>query len=400
MSTQTPNTTPAAEIDHRIQKLKRHLDKNNLQGAFILQRSDLFYFTGTVQDAYLYVPTDGDPILFVIKDLERSMRESPIERIVSLQHVNELPKQLHGVGHSLTGNIGMELDVVPVNIYYKYKSLFPDAEFTDISVAIRTVRAIKSVYEIELMQKAADFLDQLLMAMKTLLREDIPEIELAGMMEAKARKLGHQGIVRMRAWGNEMFYGHLATGPSAAVPSFLLSPTGCQGLNPSVAQGASFKPIRKNEPVLFDYVFASDGYLMDKTRIFAMGQLPDWLLAGHEAMLEIERKIVSVARPGVPVGNLYEQAITLASELGYADNFLGTGDRRIRFVGHGVGIELDEYPFIAKGQRMKLEEGMVFALEPKLIFPGVGVVGIENTFLVTDTGLKQFGGIEKNIIFV
>lgn len=400
MTTKKFMRTPAAEIEDRINKLKGHIEKMSMQGAFILQRSDLFYFTGTVQDAYLFVPLDGDPIFFVIRDFDRAAYESPIERIVPLQHINQLPQILKDNGHQLTGKIGMEFDVLPVKLYLKYQKLFSTARFTDISVAIRTVRSIKSDYEIDVMKKVAGFSDQVLQTMKTFLKEGLTEMELASLVEAEARKLGHQGIIRMRSWGNEMFYGHLAAGSSAAVPSFLSSPTGGQGVNPSVAQGSSFRPIQKNEPVLFDYVFAYDGYLIDQTRIYAIDQLPDDLMAGHGAMLEIQHMLKTEARPGVLVGDLYDKAVNMALEMGYADNFMGAGERRIQFIGHGIGIEVDEYPIIAKGMKMVLEEGMVIALEPKLIYPGVGVVGIENTYLVTDSGLKPFGDYEEGILFV
>ena len=400
MSTKESTRTPGTEIEKRIEQLKGQIEKAAMQGVLILQRADLFYFTGTVQDAYLYVPLEDEPILFVYRDYDRAVYESPIKRIVPIHNINQLPQLLSDHGHRLKGTLGMEFDVLPVNLYLKYKKLFSQATLADISVGIRTVRAIKSEYEIAILEKAAAFSDQLLQFMKTFLKEGLSEMELASMLEAEARKLGHQGIVRMRLWGNEMFYGHLAAGPSAAIPTFLSSPTGGKGTNPSVGQGPGLRAIQKNEPVFFDYVFAYNGYLMDQTRIYAMGRLPNFLLEGHRAMLDIQHMIQSMACPGISAAYLYDKAIDMASAMGYSDHFMGTGDQRIRFVGHGVGIEMDEYPFIAKGQTMKLEEGMVFALEPKLIFPGVGVVGIENTYQVTDSGLKRFGTFDDEIVFV
>ena len=92
--------------------------------------------------------------------------------------------------------------------------------------------------------------------------------------------------------------------------------------------------------------------------------------------------------------------VAAARERGYADNFMGVGDRRIRFTGHGIGLELDEFPFIAKGQDLALETGMVMALEPKVIFPGKGVVGIENTMVVTSSGLKSFSTIREDVVVI
>jgi Xaa-Pro aminopeptidase len=195
----------------------------------------------------------------------------------------------------------------------------------------------------------------------------------------------------MRLWGSELFYGHLLSGPSGGVPSYLASPTGGSGVSPAVAQSAGFRAIRRNEPVLVDYVFASRGYISDHARIFSIGRLPDELVQAHRAMLDLQERIKTMAKPGVASGAIYDYGLGFAQELGYGDHFMGAGTERIRFVGHGVGLELDEFPFLNAGQTLELQEGMVIALEPKLIFPGKGVVGVENTHLVTPDGLEQFG---------
>jgi Xaa-Pro aminopeptidase len=226
------------------------------------------------------------------------------------------------------------------------------------------------------------------------------ELELAGKIEAEARKLGHQGVVRMRLWGSEMFYGHLMSGPAGAAPSFLSSPTGGYGAGPAVAQGPSFKTVQRHEPVLVDYVFAHNGYLSDHARIFSLGPLPPELNQAHEAMLQIQQMVKKQALPGVKSGVLYERALEKAQSLGYAEYFMGIGNERIRFVGHGIGLEVDEYPFLAAGQQLLLKEGMTIALEPKLIFPGQGVVGIENTHVVTQAGLEQLGHFPEEVFVI
>ena len=206
-----------------------------------------------------------------------------------------------------------------------------------------------------------------------LLVMDKTEVALAGELESFARSLGHQGIVRMRMWGSELFYGHLLSGDGAAVPSYLASPTGGTGVSCFIGQGAGWRKIRVNEPVLVDYVFALDGYISDHARIFSIGRLPGELEAAHNAMLEIQEEVKEQARPGAISGELYELMLAMAEKKGYADSFMGVGERRIRFTGHGVGLELDEFPFLAKGQQLALEAGMIIALEPKTIFPGRGV---------------------------
>jgi len=396
----TDLNTPRSELELRIEKLQVKLDENNINGALILQKADLFYFAGTIQDAHLYVPCDNDPILMVYKDLERASAESSIKNIVPLKNTGQICSLLHDNGYALPRILGMELDILPANLYFNYKNLFEHAKIIDISHHLRLIRAVKSAYEIDLIQKSAHLSDLLAACVKNYLHEGITEIELAGKIEARARKLGHQGFVRMRLWGSELHYGHLMAGPSAAVPSYLSSPTGGTGVSPAYSQSAGLRLIQKHEPVLVDYVFVLNGYMSDHARIFSLGNLSDNLIRAHEAMLKVQAMVIREAKPKVKAGKLYDMALELTKELGYEEYFMGVGDRRIRFVGHGIGLELDEYPFLAKGQELELEEGMTIALEPKLIFPGKGVVGIENTHVVTDEGLKQLTHFNEKIIIL
>jgi Xaa-Pro aminopeptidase len=393
-------STPPSEIETRINHLKQRLEKAEIDAALILQNSDLFYFTGTIQQAHLFVPVDGEPLLMVRKDIARAAAESPLRKIVPISRSRDLPELLRGNGHALPRRLGLELDVLPTNLYLGYRDIFSGAEISDISTVVRLIRAIKSDHEIGLITAAAGYSDQVADSVKEYLREGMTEIELAGLIEARARRLGHQGIIRMRLWGSELFYGHLMAGPAAAVPSYLASPTGGAAVSPAVAQGPGFRPIQRREPILFDYVFAHQGYLSDHTRIFAIEGLSDELLQAHQAMLAVQSMVKKEAKPGVRTGDVYAMAVAMATELGYADNFMGAGDRRIRFIGHGIGIELDEYPFLAQGQRLEFQKNMIVALEPKLIFPGVGVVGIENTHVVTADGLRQLGKFNEEVNIV
>lgn len=393
-------STPEQEIYTRIDNLQQRLVQANLDGALILQNTDLYYFSGTIQQSHLYIPAAGRPLLMVRKNLARARSESPLATIVPLNSPKEVLSIIRKNDLKPPGTIGMELDVLPVNNYTYYQTLFSDVRIEDISTQIRLIRAIKSDYEIDLIRQAAAFSDQVAQALPGLVEEGMTEIELAGKVEAAARKLGHQGIVRMRLFGSEIFYGHLMAGPSAAVPSYLASPTGGCAVSAAVAQGPGFARIKRNEPILLDYVFAWRGYISDHTRIFVLGQLPQALVDAHGCMLELQERIQQMATPGTVAGDLYEAAVGIADKQGVGDYFMGAGDDRIRFVGHGVGLELDEFPFIASGQKMILEKGMVVALEPKLVIPGKGVVGIENTHVVTETGLKQLASAPQEILSV
>ncbi|MDE3087937.1 MAG: aminopeptidase P family protein [Chloroflexota bacterium] len=392
--------TPKTELDARIKKFQSLLAANDLDGALIAQNVDLFYFAGTIQQSQLYIPREGLPILMTRRSFPRARAESALERVVPLASPRDVPRLLHEHGYALPRRLGLELDILPTNLYLGYREIFAGAELVDASPLIRRVRAVKSAYELAAMRRAAKIGETTMRAMRELLVEGISEIELAGKLEAVARGAGHQGMARFRLWNNEMFYGHLMTGKNTAMPSYLSSPTGGPGLSPAFSQGSSQRKIRRGEPVLFDYVFVSDGYIVDQTRIFAIGKLPDKLLRAHAAMVEIQDAIAAAAKPGVTGGEMFQLAVDLAQKYGYAENLGGSDKDRITFVGHGIGLELDEYPFLAKGQAMPLEAGMVIAVEPKATFAKVGTVGIENTYVVTPRGARRITRGEDGVVIV
>ncbi|SLM32293.1 PepP [Desulfamplus magnetovallimortis] len=388
---------PMSEILNRIAKLQSVLLEKDMDAALILQKSDFFYFSGTIQQGWLYVPVEGRPLLMIFKDYERAKAESPIESVISLVSPKKIPEIIKDMGMPFPANLGMELDVLPTNLYFQYDNIFSYSAIIDVSTEIRLIRAVKSDYEIGQIEAAARLSDKLAEKVPEILEPGKTEIALAGELEAYARSLGHQGNVRMRLWGSELFYGHLMAGESAAVPSFMSSPTGGCGTSSATAQGAGFRKIKPNEPVLVDYVFALNGYLSDHARIFSIGPLSDDFINAHDAMLDIQKRAVESGKSGMVSGQLYEQMVSQAEDAGYGDFFMGADARKIRFTGHGLGIELDEFPFIAKGQKLVLQKGMVVALEPKVIMPGKGVVGIENTFVVTDDGLRSLGKFQNSI---
>lgn len=386
---QFEQSLPVAEQQSRIAALQKKLTQNTVDGVLILQKTDLFYYSGTAQQGWLYIPESGEPLLMVFKDYERARQESGLARVVSLVSPKEIPETLLEFGYAMPKTLGLELDVLPANQYFLFQKIFIHSQLMDISFHIRMQRAVKSDYEIILMRKASQMADKLAAKVREIIQEGMTEIEFAGMLEAYARRLGHQGLIRMRMWDNDLFYGHIMAGPGAAVPSCFASPTGGMGVNPSIGQGPGFNIFKKNQPILVDYVFCLNGYLSDHTRIYSFGNLPDDLLRAHDAMLEIQETIKKRAVPGSVTGQLYEMMMAKAQAHGYTENFMGTGDKKIRFTGHGLGLELDEFPFIAKGQTLPLEKGMMIALEPKVVFPDKGVVGIENSLLVTDNGLES-----------
>lgn len=361
-----------------------------LDAIIILQNADLFYFTGTVQSGNLYVPVQGQPIFMVRKEAGRARMESGLKEVIPFGSMKEIPGILSQYGYPEPERIGLELDVLPVNIFERYRKVYPAAEYVDATPLIRKVRMIKSHYEIHLMKDAADQMDAVYRRACEVVRVGMTDIDLAAELEYTARKLGHQGMVRMRGFNSDVFFGHVFSGSDSSVPSYSDTPLGGLGINTSFGQGAGLKRIERNEVIMIDLAGCADGYLVDQTRILAIGGLSDRLRAAYDDMLKIQSLMMEIAGPGVSWGSVYEECLTLAIKMGYMDSFMGAKGSQVSFIGHGIGVEIDEFPLIARGfNNMFLEVGMAFAFEPKTVFPGEGAIGIENTFYLSNDGLKQ-----------
>jgi Xaa-Pro dipeptidase len=378
---------PYDELNLRITGFQKQMQEQNIAGALIVQRADLFYFSGTGQNAHLFIPAHGEAALLVKKNLERARKESALPGITAMESFSQLAefvKTALGPGD----RIGLELDVLPANLYFRYQKVLAGLETTDISPLVRKMRSVKTPYEINRMREAAALSEAVFGFARETLCAGMTEVDLAGRLEAFARSRGHQGAVRMRGFNQELFFGHIMAGAGAAAPSFFDGPTGGDGLNPSYPQGAGLNRIRRDQTILIDYVTVVNGYMVDQTRVFTLGSLPPELNKAFETALRIKQALISLGKPGRLGSGLFQAAADLAGAAGLSKHFMGYGEQ-VSFVGHGVGLELDEMPVIARNVDLPLEEGMVFALEPKFVFPGVGVVGIEDTFLVGPDGLEQ-----------
>ncbi len=382
--------TPATELKNRIAKLQNEMVIHRLEAVLMVQNADLFYFTGAIQQGALYVPVEGEALYLVRRDFARARMESGLKEVLPFKSPRDIPGVLADFGYAIPKTIGMELDVVPVAVMQRFQKGLGEAVISDATPLIRNVRAVKSDYEINIMKDAALIVDEVCKRVPEILREGMTDLEMTAELEFVARKAGHQGLVRMRGFNNELFYGHAFSGPDSAVPTYSDTPLGGVGLNPSFPQGASYKKIRRNEPITVDFVAVFDGYIVDQTRMFSVGKLPEKLMKAYVDMVIIQEHAKKISIPGATWGGIYDECLRMAFDMGYQDYFMGSKGAQVSFVGHGVGVEVDEYPFIARGfSDYELQENMVFALEPKVVFPGLGAVGIENTFRVARNGLKH-----------
>jgi Xaa-Pro aminopeptidase len=388
-----------SEIAGRLVALQSLLTKHEVDAAVIRQNADLYYFTGTVQDAHLIVPASGPPVYLVRRDVQRAEAQSPIRPVIPLKSMKELPPAvLEACGGKPPKRLGMELDVLPASTFLFYdEKIFPKEEIVDIGGFIRQVRMVKSPWEVEMMRGAAVISRAVADAVPELLREGMTELELSVELERVARMAGHLGIIRIRTFNMDMYFGHVLSGAEAALPSYADAPTGGPGMSPAFGQGPGTRKIRSGEVVSVDTMMNHHGYLNDQTRNFCIGSPPAKLAVGYQLIQDIHRRFRELAKPGAVTGELYSEVLGWVADTAFADYFMGHGASRVSFIGHGLGIEVDEYPFIAQGQKMVLQEGMIIAFEPKLIIPDLGITGLENTYLVTSQGLESLNTASEEL---
>jgi len=389
--------TPASEIHARIAKLQAELRAAKIDAAFLVQNADLFYFAGSIQQGILIVPAEGEPVYFVRRVFERAVEESALVNVRKIGSPKEVAAYFAEKNVAFAA-VGFELDVLPVATFLRFQQLFPGSKPEDVSQIVRGIRAVKSPHEAAHLRSNGKKLAALLSGAREKIRPGVTEVALQGMLQGEAIGAGHSTINRMRAFNQEPGLGCVISGPDAAVPSYADFPTSGKGLSPFIPAGQGERAIERNEPILIDLMWAQDGYLVDMARTYSIGPMNAKMEEAYGHAVAVLRAIEKGIRPGAVAGDLYSAGIAVAAATPFARNFMGPPGYNTKFIGHGIGIEVDEFPFVAKGSPTVLAPGMVFALEPKFVFPGEGAVGLENTYLVTEDGFEVLTLLDESVL--
>jgi Xaa-Pro aminopeptidase len=387
--------TPKAEIQSRLERLKPLVEKASLDGAFFHYKIDYFYLSGTMQDAFLYVRPEGEPILFVRRELERARRESPLEEIVPIKTFKDIKPFL-----SPLKRVGMQLDVVPYAMAMKFREILGDVTLVDVSPLTQQLRKHKSPFEISMLEHAAAISNQVYDAVPNFIKEGLREIELGGMLENFAKSLGHEGLLRVRSLNYEAYTWHILSGRTGSIVSQSDSPMGGLGLSPAFPVGASMKKMKRGEPILVDFGICYHGYHADQTRMYAIGHMPEPFVKAYNVCRDIQYRVLDKVVEGMRTADLFLYSKQFAEDAGFGENYLGYGQHKVNFLAHGIGLELAELPFIARTHDYPLEAGMTFAIEPKMVFPNKGACGIENTVLLEPGGYRILTNRDEQITIV
>ncbi len=377
-----PEYVPREELERRWARVRKFMDCDSL---LILQNVDQYYLSGTLQTGLLWFPREGEPLLAIRKSYERAKVESAVKNIVPLKTYSELPALVPHPGET----VGFEMDVVPASTYQQVSKQFQKSKIVDGSMPVRHARAVKTPYEIECIRQAARQLDTMFLDIPSRLREGLPEYELAARIEYVLRIAGHQGLTRVRRFNMEMHYGAVSFADTAAYPHAFDGPVGVRGLYAAVPVMGGRKKLKRGEPVMIDVCGGCAGYIADGSRTYSIGPVSPQMRDTHRYILELNGWIEEQLRPGSIPSEIYSKVLDRVAKTSFSAHFMGAGENQVRFVAHSVGLELDEIPVIAPKFDTPLEAGVVLAVEPKVFYPGLGGVGTENTYLITEQGCER-----------
>jgi Xaa-Pro dipeptidase len=383
---------PLRELEGRMRRFRALMDAQNpdWQMAAFFGKINLYYFTGTMQDGMLLIPRDGEAVFWVRKSYERAREESLFSQIRKMESFRDAAEATPRI----PGTVHLETELVPLALLDRFRKHFPVNDVQPVDTAIAEVRAVKSAYELALMEEAGKIHRHVLEdCVPGLLREGINEADFAVRLYASLIENGHHGVARFGMFDTEIRVGQIAFGENSLYPTYFNGPGGSRGLCPAVPLlGDRERNLAPGDLVFADTGCGVAGYHTDKTMTYVFrGELPDEAVESHERCRAIQDEMAAMLKPGVAPSAIHE-AIMESLDAAFLENFMGFGDRRVKFLGHGVGLLIDELPVIARGFDAPLQEGMVFALEPKKGIAGVGMVGVENTFVVTPKGGRSLTG--------
>ncbi len=386
------------ELLRRIEKLKVLMADRGIDFAVIIENVNRFYFTGTIQRGMLVIALDCEPLLFIERSVERARLDTPLE-VIPIRSDREVRKTLEEK-NILQGKGGLELDVLPVAAFERFKNIIGFNDFTDLSVLIKELRIIKSPYELEQIRKSGAIFSPVFVRAKEVIREGVSEVEIEAQLAATARMHGHQGLSRIRGFNMAALPMCVFTGYTTGLASYWDGPISDVGVNPSVPQGSSFNKVMRGIPVLVDCGISYNGYVTDETRVFTVGEMQSIFEKPYEVAREIIEDAERFGREGVNATELFQRAVQLVKKAGLEEHFMGHGEGQVSFIGHGLGLEINELPVITARHGRVLEEGMVFAYEPKFVFPGSGAIGIEVSFIVRKDRLERVSDYPIDIVYL
>lgn len=382
----------AKELKLRWNKIQQNMSDVHADGLLICDNVNLYYVSGRIFRGYCYIPVKGEPIFFVRRPLGLNGTQ-----VVYIRKPEEIGEYLQKNGIAFPDKLLLESDSISYSDYKRYETIFTPKEVLNGTALLRRCRSIKTPYEIDLIRRSGELHAKAYETIPSLYRKGMTDVEFSIELEHECRKLGSLGIFRIFGQSMEIFMGSVLAGDNADTPSPYDFAMGGAGLDVSLPVGCNGTVLTEGMSLMVDMGGNFTGYMTDMTRTYAIGSVQELALKAHETSIAIHQAIAAKSRPGVAAKDLYELAAEMANDARLSDYFMGHR-QKAGFIGHGVGIEINEAPVLAPRSRDILAEGMVFALEPKFVIPGTGALGIENTYAVTADGVEKLTVCKEELI--
>ena len=386
-------TLPLEELTLRYDRCRKLLAqlKPDARGLMTFSRTSIYYFTGTMGFGVFWLPLEGEPLLMVRKGLERARLESPHITIAPFRSFGDLAGLAADHSAPFSGTIAAEQGSLPWSLSDNLRSKLPNVVFSEADTVLAQQRAVKTSWELEKMRLAgaghAKAVEEIL---PTKITPGMSEMEIAQVTIEVFFSLGSCGLTPMNNYGEEISLGHISAGDNGNFPTFYNGALGCQGLHPAAPfLGSSNVIWTHNSLLTHDAGFCYQGYNSDKTQTYFAGSrqaIPAKVRKAYDVCREIEHAVSGKMKAGAIPAELYSQALDMAKQADFADGFMGLGDSTVPFLGHGIGLCIDEWPVLARRFEKPLQAGMTIAMEPKIGIPGIGMVGVENTWEITENG--------------
>lgn len=380
---------PADEFSRRIEAVRNGMTQLSAEALLITDNANIYYLTGRIFDGYIYIPADGMPLFFVRRPVHLEG-----DGVVYIRKPEQIAETL---GLNLPASIALELDVLPYSAANRLKAIFPEATLLNASPLMRAARAVKTDFELDKLRQSGVKQERVYRRIPKLYREGMTDLELQVEIERASRLEGCLGQFRISGDTMELYMGNVLVGENADVPTPYDFAMGGRGLDPSLPVGCDGTLIRPGNSVMVDVNGDYTGYMTDMTRTFSLGQVDALAMKAHQCSIDICNRLAAMGKPGVEAKELYHIAEEMAREADLEHYFMGHA-QKAGFVGHGVGIEINEQPVLAPRSRDILQANNVVAIEPKFVIPGVGAVGIENTYIVTPSGMESITNAPQEII--
>ena len=380
------------ELELKWRRIQQAMRQEEADGCLLTMNMNLYYVSGQVFNGYFYLPAEGRPYWFV-----KRLTIPETNQVHVIRKPEQIPDFFRDLNLAMPRKLLLEADELSYNEYIRLQHVFRAEATGNASALIRHIRMIKTPWEIEQMRISARKHEAVYRESPACYRPGMRDIELQIEIEKRMRVHGSLGYFRAFGSNMDIFMGSLLAGENAGEPSPFDFALGGTGMHASGPLGANGTLLREGTTVMADMSGNYTAYQTDMTRVFSIGKLPDRAYRVHRVALEIQARMERTAKPGVPCAELYRDALAMAGQEGLEDCFMGTRFQA-KFVGHGVGLEINELPVLTTRSKDILQPGMTFAFEPKFVLAGIGAVGIENTFLVTDSGVEKMTLLDENII--